>query len=140
MTKARITRIGTIQEVGTLTDWTFDGTGIDPKPSGGTVINGKYFIYGYTIDELQEICQLSRKLENLTKGDLPTVPTPVCPKCFYSLRFKEKNDYGEYGVDEIWVCTNCLGMWAVEEPPPSQKNHEMGPVRQLLNKIWGRIL
>ena len=148
MTKARITRIGTIQEDGTPTGWTFDGSGITPKPSGITV-KGKHFIGGYTIKELQEIRQLKHRLESLTKGDLPTVSTPVCPKCFYSLQFKERNDYGEYGENEIWVCTNCLGMWAIERRPhviewykarESHKNQDMGPVRQLLNKIWRSIL
>ena len=137
MTKARITRIGTIQEDGTPTGWTFDGSGITPKPSGITV-KGKHFLGGYTIEELQEIRQLKHRLESLTKGDLPTVSTPACPKCFYSLRFREKRDYGRH--KEVWVCTNCLHTWILEEQPPSHKNQEMGPVRQLLNKIWGRIL
>ena len=70
-TKAKITRIGTITEDGTVKGWTFDGTRLKPRPSAIRIRKDRHVIEligGYTIKELREIIKLNHKLEQLTQG------------------------------------------------------------------------
>ena len=128
--KTKITRIGTITEDGTVKDWTFDGAGLGPRTVG--MYPRKGLIGGYTINELQEICQLKRKLGSLTRGDAPRDLVHICPYCYYDLSFRERRNHGQ--IQEIWVCTNCLRtLIFTEQLPPEPKKNLL---QRLLSKVW----